>query len=112
MNRKQAEEKGYSSTGVYSKDREVIKLAVKEEKKKGNKAVTVSIPPNKYSRGHHGTSHSMFVMKSAENIKKDKIGNCQRRIERVKNDLDRKRQEVKDLEIDLVKMYTELNNII
>ncbi|MBU1621767.1 MAG: hypothetical protein KKD77_21975 [Gammaproteobacteria bacterium] len=68
MNVKQAIEKGYSLTSAYSHNKEEIKTKIIEEKKKGNKAVLVNIPPSKYSRGYHGM-YIMYIIKSPANIK-------------------------------------------
>ena len=70
MKEKQAIEKGYRFSGVYSHDKEEVKNRIAEEKVKGNKAVLVNKPPSRYSRGHHGMGYSMYVIESEENKKK------------------------------------------
>jgi hypothetical protein len=73
MTEKQASINGYEFTGHYSHDKENQKNEAKKIRKLGFKACVVSIPPNKYSRGHHGTGYSVYAEKKYfdEKVKKD-----------------------------------------
>lgn len=61
MNKKQAESKGYRFTGVYESDKEKVIARRDELKQKGYKAIVVTVPPNKLSRGFHGDGYSLYA---------------------------------------------------
>lgn len=62
MYRKQAEEKGYSSTGYYNRIKERLQEDLNNNfKSKGYKAIIVTIPDSKLSRGPIGTGYSIFA---------------------------------------------------
>lgn len=103
MNERQAIAKGYSYNGAYSRDKEVIKARITDEKKKGNKAILVTIPPNKLSRSaSRSTGYSMYIRESEKNktarLEKEK----QIRISNINREIDKKRQELADLELKLM----------
>jgi len=75
MNWKQAKEKGFDFTGIFSWDKEEVKNRAKQIRGKGYKCYLVSEPPDPLSRGHHGTGYSVYAEpkyeldKQAEDIK-------------------------------------------
>jgi hypothetical protein len=111
MNEKQAEARGYSFTGIYSHDKEEVKSRIAEERKKGNKALLVNVPPSKYSRGHHGMGYSAYILKSPENIKAEKIERQKRTISNIEFELKRKRAKILKLETQLIAEYAVLNTL-
>ena len=111
MNKKTAEQKGYTFTGVYSHDKEEVKVRIIEEKKKGNKAVLVNVPPSPYSRGHHGMGYSMYIIKSKENIRIEKIKNLEIEINRIEYELKKKKEEMINLDSELLMKQVALSII-
>ena len=78
MNERKAREEGLSFTGIYSHDKNEVKERIVKERKERPKAriVLATVPPDKLSRGHHGTGYSAYAdevyfayenMKSFEN---------------------------------------------
>lgn len=67
MNARQAEEKGYSFTGIYGRDKDEVKARGEVIKKAGNKTVLVTVPDSKYSRGGRGTGYSIYWIESEKN---------------------------------------------
>ena len=63
MNERKAREEGLSFTGIYSHDKEEVKERISKERKERPKAriILVTVPPNKLSRGHHGTGYSAYA---------------------------------------------------
>lgn len=61
MNEKQAAGKGYSFTGTYSFDKEEVKEAAKLIRTAGYKAITVTVPFSKLSRGGGGEGYSVYA---------------------------------------------------
>ena len=61
MKEKQAEQKGYSFTGSYERDKETIKEKAKEYKKQGYKVVICDVPDSKLSRGGRGMGYSIYA---------------------------------------------------
>jgi len=111
MNKKQAEQKGYGFTGVFSSNKEEVKVRIVEEKKKGNKAVLVNVPPSPYSRGYHGMGYSMYIIKNEENIKAEKIKNLENEISNIKHRLGIKREEMVNLDTELLMKQVALSII-
>ena len=74
MNKRQAEDAGYTFTGVYSFNKEEVKLRAKEERKFGNKAMIVFIP------GTRSDGWSCYHIVSDENKKKAKIESLRSKI--------------------------------
>ena len=112
MNEKQAVAKGYSFNGAYSRDKEVIKIRIEDEKKKGNKAVLVTIPVNKLSRSaNRAPGYSMYVIKSEANKKAEAIENATRKVTNLELVIEKHRQELSRLENELIVAYAELNAI-
>jgi 5-deoxy-D-glucuronate isomerase len=60
MTKEQAQMKGYKFYGVYSDDKESVKLRALELRKQGHKAITVTIPPTGYERGGGLTGYSVY----------------------------------------------------
>jgi hypothetical protein len=77
MNEREAVEEGYHFTGVYVSNKEEAKAKAKEMRVDGNKAVVVTVPPSKYSRGYHGDGYSVYLKETEENravrLEKEKI---------------------------------------
>ena len=67
MNKRQAEEKGYEFSGIYTRDTEEAKIKAKEERAKGNKAIVVFEPSNKLSRGGGCGGFSVYIITSETN---------------------------------------------
>lgn len=102
MNKKQAEEKGYRYTGIYARDREEIKKRAEIIRKEGYKAITVTVPDSKYSRGGVGVGYSVYVEEKyvINERKKEAI----QKAEREKNNMieERKRIVLRLAEIDSI----------
>jgi len=111
MKKEQAMQNGYQFSGVYSWDKDEVKARIKEERKKGNKAILVTVPPNKLSRGHHGTGYSMYIIKSDENVKAEKILKIKSDIVNLEEMLKKKRLEATELEKRITTLYSELNTV-
>jgi len=98
MTKNEAIKNGYTFTGHYGWDKEAIKEIAKHERKKGNKAVTV------FERGQRQDGYSVYIIKSDENIRLDKIEILERNIKNRENDIESK-------EIALNTARAELQNI-
>jgi len=77
MNERAALEEGYHFTGIYTSNKEEAKTKAKELRVNGNKAMVVTVPPSKYSRGYHGDGYSVYLKETEENkavrLEKEKI---------------------------------------
>ena len=98
MTKTEAIKRGYTFSGHYGWDKESIKEIAKLERKKGNKAITV------FERGQRRDGYSVYIIKSDENIRLDRIVILNRKIESKKNDVELK-------EIKLNEARKELRNI-
>lgn len=90
MNEQQARTNGYQHHGAYSTDKEVVKERAAQLRAAGNKAVVVTIPPNKYSRGSRSTGYSVYWIESEANKRARQEENRQKEIaqqERTKEEL-------------------------
>ena len=67
MTEKMAQNKGYSFTGFYSRDKEEMKVAALKLREQGNKAVVVDVPTSKYSRSGYSMGYSVYWIESEEN---------------------------------------------
>jgi len=79
MNKKQAEERGYRYTGIYSRSKEEIKGRAEGIRKEEYKAITVTVPDSKYSRGGVGVGYSVYVEERYV-IDKQKIKDIERAV--------------------------------
>jgi len=61
MNEKQAQQKGYSFTGDYERDKEELKERANEYKKQGYKVVICTVPDSPLSRGGVGVGYSIHA---------------------------------------------------
>lgn len=110
MTKNQAEKKGYSYTGVYSRDMDNVKARIVEEKAKGNRAVLVTEPISKYSRSaNRAPGYSMYVIKSAANLRAEGIERCKARAAHIECEMEKHRQELKRLGDQLTAVTGELN---
>ena len=99
MNEKQAIQSGYDYTGLFSYNKEEMKAEAAKLRQIGNKAVVVTIPPNKYSRGHHGTGYSVYWMECPANIAIRKLQEKNQKMNQLRNalaDLERKADEIRN----------------
>jgi len=112
MREKQAMREGYTFSGAYSWDKEEIKAEAKAERKKGNKAVMVTVPPDKLSRGYHGDGYSVYWIESPENKKAKEILRAKKNVERLEKGLYEKELEVKGLEVQLAQARAELDDLL
>ena len=96
MNEKQAIDKGYGFSGVYSHDKDEVKERILTEKKLGNKAVIVT--KKSCGRGYDTVGYSMYVILSPENEKAKKINFIESRIKNLSYDLKVQMEKVADLQ--------------
>ena len=73
---KEAIERGYEFTGIYSHDKAEVKN--RQNEYTGYKTLLVNVPPNKLSRGHHGMGYSVYV--EPRYARDQAIENCETRI--------------------------------
>lgn len=102
MNKRQAENAGYTFTGVYSFNKEEVKLRAKEERKLGNKAITVFIP------GTRQDGWSCYHIVSDENKKKAKIEFLHSKISALNNKKALLRDEISCINKELIDINNEL----
>lgn len=112
MDERQAREKGYGYTGIYGRDKDVIKERAEQEKAKGNKVIVVTVPDSKLSRGGGGDGYSVYVIKSEANKKEEKIASLKQQLAHLnyeKDQLGTKLNEVCDkiakIEVELIPYF-------
>ena len=98
MNKRQAMEKGYQSTGVYSHDKEEVKTRITREKAEGNRAVLVPVPASPLSRGHSGGGWAMWRIESADNKIARLIAIKERRVRQLNQKITDLKYQIADLE--------------
>ena len=109
MNKRQAEREGYTFTGHYSSNKEEMKIAAKEERAKGNKAITVTVPHSKYSRSSFGgCGYSVYIIKSEANKQAEKQASIDSKLERLENKKIQLFEELAKIDAEIVETKMEV----
>jgi hypothetical protein len=61
MNERQANEKGYSYTGIYARYKNEVQVRLDKIRSNGYRAVMVTVPDSPYSRGVIGVGYSVYA---------------------------------------------------
>lgn len=100
MNKAQAKQQGLQFHGTYERNKELLKPRAAELRKRGYRAVIVTIPRDKYSRGHGGPGYSIYVDESYFN---------DQRIVHLQDDIGRYEIRRRKIESDYAQAIVELN---
>ena len=106
MNEGQALEKGYCDSHRYSRNRDEIKEQRDEFRKKGYKAVVVTIPDHPLSRGGVGLGWSVYVEKRY--LVEKEINELRGRLSGIEKQKDYARKKYED---ELEKIESEKNSL-
>lgn len=104
MNERQAREKGYQFSGYYSKNRVEVKQWIEDERKKGNKAILVTVPQHPLSRGYHGTGYSVYHIISPDNKKILELKQINTQIENLEYERIKLLEQLKEVDAKLLKL--------
>lgn len=103
MNKLQAEKAGYVFHGAYGRYKDEIKERAKKLRALGNKAIVVTVPDSKYSRGPRGCGYSVYWIESEANKNA-------RKAEERKNKIMRLKRELADAQAEVERIEEELRN--